>query len=487
MAERYRKLTLLHSNDIHADFMAEGDDEDGLGGISRLSGYVSKVRAEEDNVLYCIAGDMLQGSLIDTEYKGISTIEIMNTVAPDVACLGNHEIDYGLGHLLFLERCAKFPIVCANIFIKNPRTRLFASHKFLKVGGMRIMFIGLITHEVLASLRSDQLLSTLVDVEEAAREVGRICNAYRNIDVDFTVLLTHIGFEEDKQLAELLDPDWGVDVIIGGHSHTVLEQPEQVGDILIATAGHGTTSIGRFDIIVDTDLNNVESFEWQLVPLEGKDCPRDLQLEGTVARFRATVEEKYDFTLCRFKRPLTHPERYRESELGNLVADALREYLALDLMILGSGSIRRPEMGPVMTRGNLIEMLPFDDRIISLKVSGAQLRRMIAHTCRDEILDGGHGEYYQYSSGLCSVFNRSDQAFERFDFHGCPLDDDAVLRIGLQEFHYKNFDNFFPLTRTELVDGTGRSVATSCLDVLEEFFANSFQIDAEVEGRLTVI
>lgn len=70
-----------------------------------MSGYVQKVRNEEPEVFYCISGDMLRGSLIDSEHRGLSTIEILNMINPDVASLGNHEADYGLTHLLFLERC----------------------------------------------------------------------------------------------------------------------------------------------------------------------------------------------------------------------------------------------------------------------------------------------------------------------------------------------------------------------------------------------
>ena len=104
-----KKLTLLHSNDMHGDFMAKEVDDRLIGGVSMLSGYVGKVRREERNVVYSISGDMFRGSLIDSEYKGLSTVEIMNILAPDVVTLGNHEVDYGIAHLLFIERCAKFP------------------------------------------------------------------------------------------------------------------------------------------------------------------------------------------------------------------------------------------------------------------------------------------------------------------------------------------------------------------------------------------
>ena len=89
-----KKLTILHSNDLHGDFMAREVESELLGGVSMLSGYIQKVRAEEKNVLYTISGDMFRGSVIDSEFKGLSTIEIMNMLGPDVATLGNHEVSH---------------------------------------------------------------------------------------------------------------------------------------------------------------------------------------------------------------------------------------------------------------------------------------------------------------------------------------------------------------------------------------------------------
>ena len=105
-----KRFTILHSNDMHGDFLAETGTQPGemIGGLSLLSGYINSVRAKEKNVIYTISGDMVQGSIIDSEYRGISTIEIMNYLAPDVASLGNHELDYGLPQLLFLDKMANF-------------------------------------------------------------------------------------------------------------------------------------------------------------------------------------------------------------------------------------------------------------------------------------------------------------------------------------------------------------------------------------------
>jgi Na+/melibiose symporter-like transporter len=139
-----KTITILHSNDLHGDFLAEQVDEKLVGGVSMLSGYIEKVRAEQPNTIYAIAGDMFRGSVIDSEYKGLSTIEIMNALAPDVVTIGNHEVDYGIAHLLFIEKCARFPIINANLYIKNTPTRLFTPYKILRVDGMNILFIGII-------------------------------------------------------------------------------------------------------------------------------------------------------------------------------------------------------------------------------------------------------------------------------------------------------------------------------------------------------
>ena len=273
-----KKLTILHSNDMHGDFLAEQIDERLVGGVSLLSGYVNKVRREEKNVIYAVAGDMFRGSVIDSEYKGTSTIGIMNLVGPDVATIGNHEIDYGLAHLLFLEKCADFPIINANLHIKSNGRRMFRPFWIAHIDDMKILFIGIITEEVLAATKTDELIGSFVDIGEAAREVGNICNAYNAIDIDFTVL----------------------DVIIGGHSHTKLEEPFKVNDIYIVQAGTGTDEIGRFDIMVDTDLNAIDTFTWQMVPIDDAHCPRDEEVENFIQRYRSATSQKYDRIITRF-------------------------------------------------------------------------------------------------------------------------------------------------------------------------------------------
>jgi 5'-nucleotidase/UDP-sugar diphosphatase len=152
--------------------------------------------------------------------------------------------------------------------------------------------------------------------------------------------MTHIGFEEDKKLAALLDPEWGVDMIIGGHSHTFLEQPAEVNNILIAQAGVGTDQIGRFDIVVDDDTNSIVEWKWQLLPVDNNLAGPDPEIEKLIATFKEGVDRKYNRLLGRLARKLTHPRREEETELGNLFADIFAQLDSLDVVFVASGSIR---------------------------------------------------------------------------------------------------------------------------------------------------
>ena len=492
MAKNLEKLVLLHSNDMHGDFLAEDVDKKLVGGVSRLSGYINKVRQEEPNVLYCIAGDMFRGSVLDSEFQGLSTIQIMNALGPDVVTIGNHETDYGLAHLLFIEKCARFPIVNANMYITLTGDRLFKPCKILHVRhnnrDIKVLFIGILTEQVIAQTKKDGLIGTMVSIEDAAQEVGKICNTYNAADIDLTVLLTHIGWEEDHALAEMLDPAWGVDIIIGGHSHTFIDQPDLVNGVLIAQAGTGTDQIGRFDIIIDTDTNSVDSWTWQPVPIDNEHCPdTDPVVEGIIAGIKSQTDVKYGRIVTRFKRKLTHPKREQETELGNLAADIMQESLGTDIAMFGSGSIRNAQMGPVVTYQNLVECFPYAAKVWEGKMTGAQLKRAWVRINRDEALIGGHTEYYQLSKGCHTVYSKGKHEVTEFTLNGRPLQDDQLYTVALQDFHYNNLEDGLDVTLEELKkNGTPRIVCTSDQEVIEEYLSSHTMLNRRIEKRIVV-
>ena len=487
MDDTIKKLTILHTNDLHGDFLPKMRDGKEVGGLARLSGYVSKIRREKKNVIYAMAGDMFRGSVIDSEYHGLSTINLMNNLRPDVATIGNHEVDYGFAHLLFLEKCAKFPIVNANLFITLNNSRVFTPYINIDIDGLRIMFIGILTEEVLASTKCENIIGTFIDLEAAAKEVGIICDNYRTVRTDMTVLLTHIGFENDVKLAQMLDPDWGVDLIIGGHSHTFMDKPEVVNGVPIVQAGSGSGVIGRFDIQYDQASKKIEDLRWKCVPINEDTAPVDTIMEELIDSYRTETDRKYKRVVTRWARKLTHPCREQETEMGNLYADVLADGSSFEIMLFGSGSIRKTELGPVIEYQDMIENTPFEDVIYMIEVTGAQWRRMVQYLMRDEAWLG-ETEFYQVSKGVKIVYRKSTHTIEELSFKGKPVTDDMRLKLGLQAYHFKNFDKFFGVPLEEVKRNMKpRVCASSQNNIIEEYFCTNDGLDAQVEGRITIL
>lgn len=482
-----KKLTILHSNDLHGDFLPTEKDGTETGGIARLAGYVNRVRREEENVLYLNAGDMFRGSVIDSEFMGLSTIDLMNLLAPDVTAVGNHEVDYGIAHLLFLEKCARFPIINANLFVTFNNSRLFEPYRNVEIGGVRILVIGILTEEVIASTKMEKVIGTFIDVEEAAREVGVICDNYRTKKTDLVILLTHIGIEKDRELAGLLNPEWGVDLIIGGHSHTFMEKPEVVNGIPIVQAGKGSGQIGRFDLEYDTFWDKIRKISWSCVPINEETAEPEPVMLDLLSRYQTKTDEKYQRVVTHFARALTHPSRIEETELGNLYSDLLQWESSFDIMMMGSGAIRKPSMGPIVTFQDMMENTPFDDMLWMVKVTGKQFRKMILHIMRDDAWEG-HTEFYQYSKGVRIVYRKSTHALEELSFRGEEITDDQELLIALQNYHFQSFDEFMGVPLEEVKRKMKpRVVATSVNNIVEEYFSTHQGLDAHVEGRIVIL
>jgi 5'-nucleotidase/UDP-sugar diphosphatase len=475
-----KKFTILHNNDIHGDFLSEiknGKKGNLIGGLSYLSGYINKVRKEEENVLYVISGDMVQGSLIDAEYKGISTMEIMNYLSPDVVNLGNHEFDYGLPHLLFLEKMANFPIVNANLYIKKYHKRLMKPFHIIKKAGMEILFTGIITEKILDSLKMDKLVGSFVSLEEASGEIGKICNAYKNDDIDLTILLTHIGYESDIALAKLLKPEWGVDMIIGGHTHTVLDKPTKVNNILIS-------QVGRFDIEVDDDTNSIVSYKWELVPITNKIAKPDKDLEDFINSFQKDVDRKYNVIVSKFSEKLIHPVREEETTLGDLVADAFAEMAETDIMLVGSGSIRVKELGPLVTLKDFLACFPYDDALTRFEIPGSLVAKIFMHIMRPENRLG-EGECYQVNGKIRVKYNDKTKSLDALLFDGFPIENEKFYKICMQNFHFNNSSAYLGVSNEELIEsGKQKVVTTSAQQVLEEWLKNHQNEKRIIEKRL---
>lgn len=481
-----KRFTILHSNDLHGDFYEDDSGGAPKGGFALLSGYLNKVRAEEENVLYVIAGDMLQGSIIDTVFRGISTIELVNYLEPDVVTLGNHELDYGLPHLLFLEKMANFPVVNANLYIKQYYKRLMLPHLVIRKAGFDFLFTGVVTEEAVDAVNvQDSMIGGLVTIEEAAVSVGKIANAYRDSDIDLTVLLTHVGFENDRRLASMMRPEWGVDVIVGGHSHTFMDEPVVENGVIIVQAGEGTDQVGRLDLVVDDDTNSVVDYHWELVSLEQGVAEPDSQLMEYMASYQAAVDRKYNALVGRLARALEHPRRDIETPLGNLVADVIAECAEAEVAMLGSGTIRFQTLGPVVTVGDVMSCLPFDDSLSRYVVSGSQLVAMFEHWMRPE-RRAGDGQCYQVNGRVRAAYDATEGVLTRLSIDGAPVQPERGYTLALSAYHATKSELFLGISHDDLVRAAQPVVVTTSLrDVFEEWLRHQHLCDRQVEGRIT--
>ncbi|MBR2991149.1 MAG: 5'-nucleotidase C-terminal domain-containing protein [Solobacterium sp.] len=482
-----KKLVLLHSNDMHGHFVPEIIDDQMTGGLPVLAGYLKKTRKKEKNVIYAIAGDMFRGSIIDSEYLGLSTIDLVNLLDPDVAALGNHEVDYGVAHLLFLEKCARFPLINANLFVTLNNARLFQPYVNVEVGGMRVMFIGILTEEVLSMTKNEKVIGSFIDIEEAAKEVGVICDNYRTTSTDMTVLLTHVGIEEDRKLAELLKPEYGVDIIIGAHTHTFMDQPEYVNGIPIVQAGWANLGLGRFDISYDDEAHRITDLQWKYIPIRKGLARPDPVMKDLLNRYKNETDNKYKRIVTRFARKLTHPSRIQETEMGNLYADILQVDSSFDIMLFGSGSIRKTEMGPIVEYQDMLENTPYDDALWMVKVTGKQFRQIVRHLFRDEAWLG-HTEFYQFSKGVRLLYRKSMHELLECRYQGREIEDDQELLIALQNYHYQSFTEFLGVDIEEVKKNMKpRIVATTVNNIIEEYLSVNQGLDAHVEGRIEIL
>ena len=369
---------------------------------------------------------------------------------------------------------ATFPIINANLYIKQNDTRLFQPCYIMEIDGMKILFIGILTEEVISQTKGENVIGSFIGIEEAAQEIEKICNSYNGLDIDLAVLLTHIGFEEDKKLAQLIDPSWGIDIIVGGHSHTFLTEPAIVNGILVVQAGTGTDQIGRFDLIVDTVNDRIEAYSWTPVPINEENCPRDERMEEFLGSIKAKTDLKYAKVVANFDYELMHPDRWMQTELGGVFADAMKESLAVDLYLMGSGSVRKYSMGPIVTFQDFTECYPYDGKSYGLKLTGAQLKKALLHIYRDEAWLGDHTEFYQLSKGMHVIYSKSRHELLKCELNGDEIQDDILYTVGLQEFHFNNLPAFLNLSYDEVYANADPIIlTTSDVQTLLEYFKNN--------------
>ncbi len=250
-----KKITILHTNDTHSRIepLPETDKySPNKGGVIRRSNYIDKVRKENSNVLLFDAGDFVQGTPYYNLFRGEVETKAMNLMKYDAVTLGNHEFDYGLEGIKDILKWAEFPIISTNYdFSETILKDLLKPYIIINKDGVKIGVIGLNVQPLGLIATANYPGMKFLDPVEAGNKWAHKLKTEDNCDV--VVCLSHLGYVADKRLAE---KSHNIDIIIGGHSHTYMKDPDIIKNadnkdlLLYQTQGRGVY-IGRIDIELD--------------------------------------------------------------------------------------------------------------------------------------------------------------------------------------------------------------------------------------------
>ena len=355
-----RKLVILHTNDFHGRISQENE----YAGAARITSFVKQTRKEHPGVLVLDAGDSISGTPVSTMFKGVPIFEVLNKVGYDAAAIGNHEFDHGYQQFLKFKEIANHPLLSANAFAPDGSLLGDAPALIKTINGIKIGIIGLITehtpnmitpsgNEGISFSPADEMLKAMV-------------TALRP-QVNLLIVVSHVGHEPEKNLAKNID---GVDLIVGGHSHTKLLTPIKINDTYVVQAGHYGAYVGKIEMTVDTDLDKVTSFSGTLISADDLPAP-DKAVERLVKRWEKKVARKVDFKIATSKRD------YTEREMQPFLEQILAEAAGADFGFYNMGGIRDHfRAGPVSAR-HIWNIAPFGNAMVTVTGNGRAIKQML--------------------------------------------------------------------------------------------------------------
>jgi 5'-nucleotidase len=427
-AECTTRITLLQVNDV---YQFAPVDRGTRGGLARVVTLRKGIEKESPHTLFLFAGDTISPSVESITLKGAQMIEAWNTAGLDYATFGNHEFDFGPEVLLERMKESRFPWIAANVIDKKTGKLFGGVEPFVirEIDGVKLGIFGLVLPETKTTSRAGPDVDFLNPCETAKQVVSDI--HARGVRV--VVALTHLSMREDKEVARCAD----VDVIIGGHEHTLLESAAGGAPIFKMTADG--RELGRIDLNISKTSGELESIDWRVIPVtsETKEDPAFLALYRKYAGLLKDLSQ----VVGRSKVALdarSAENRTGETNVGNMVTEALRGATGADVALMNGGSIRADTIissGP-LTKRDLLSILPFKNKIVKLEVTGATLRAVLENGVSRSAEEGEPGRFPQLA-GLRFTFDASRAAGSRVvdvTVNRQPLDDNKKYTLATTNF-----------------------------------------------------
>ncbi|MCB9743014.1 MAG: bifunctional metallophosphatase/5'-nucleotidase [Alphaproteobacteria bacterium] len=466
-------LTLLHTNDMHCHFLPERadwlDGEPSIGGFAELDAWVQGLRAEGSPTLLLDAGDILTGTpLAEIEVDGArggGMLALMEAVGYDAWVLGNHEFDQGYDNTAAMVAAADMPTLSANLESPEggPAMPGLQDAVVLTAGELRVGVIGATTEGLTHLAPLD--VNERVVVRGVAEAVAEQVEALEG-QVDLIVALTHVGVDGDRELAREVD---GIDVIVGGHSHTRLEAPVREGDTWIVQAGSYTRSLGVSRLgFVDGELSDFSDELVHMVPGEAPGAP-SAEVLGLIEDYAGRIEARYGEEIGHAQATLTR-DYHHESDLGNFITDALREATGADLALYNAGGLRADLVEGTITRRSIYEILPFGNQVVVFEITGEELERILLHNAWTALKENSGASQL---SGVRMTWREVGGRPELVsaEIAGAPLDPSATYTVASNSYVVERAEIYLNEAQPQDPRGFGRTsyeVVTAAVEAAGE-------------------
>jgi 5'-nucleotidase/UDP-sugar diphosphatase len=473
-------ITILHLNDLHGHILPYVDktvsETTPVSGAAYLARMIEIERAKNpEGTVLLSAGDMFQGTPVSNIFRGRPVIEVMNYLRFDASAIGNHELDWGRGALGEIESLAKFPFLAGNIvdgngkYLSGTRPYVILTRK-----NMRIGIIGLTTPETVYSTMPASV-SGLV-FEDPVKVLPSLIREVRDKGARIVIALTHLGLQADKELASQVA---GIDVIVGGHTHTVVSDPVKIGKTIIVQAGCYGVYLGVLQLEVDPSDNEVLSYteknELHTV-FAGKGRVFDARVAGIAGKYEGKIKTEFAREVGQTSVDLVR-RADGESNIGDLVCDAIRESAGADAAFFNSGGIRSDlKSGPVTMEG-VYTSLPFDIVVVSMELTGKQILDVLEQSA-------GKGVSVLQVSGVVVHYDLKNAAGSRVvkaTINGEPIDPSKTYRVAVSDFLAASGDNYGVFK-----EGGRNLYGENVRDAFVSYLQKHSPVNPQVQGRILV-
>ena len=499
MASADYTITILHANDFHARFepiskydgpCGVEDNTEGkcFGGTARLVTAIKDAKARSNNAILVDGGDQFQGTLFYTQYKGKMAAEMMNKLGYDGMTVGNHEFDDGPEVLAAFMSAVEFPVLMSNADVSAEPllADTLTKSTVIERGGEKIGLIGLTpedTHE-LASPGDNITFSDPVAAVQG--EVDRMTAE----GINKIIVLSHSSYAIDQMVAANTT---GVDVIVGGHSNTLLSNtnekaegpyPTMVGDTAIVQAYAYGKYLGELNVTFDDDGNVTEAVGEPI--LINASVTEDAETVARITEMAAPLEEIRNTVVAETSDAIEGDRavcRIQECTMGNMIADAMLARVAdqgIDVALQNSGGIRASIDAGEVTKGEVLTVLPFQNTLSTFQVTGAVLIAALENGVSE--IEEVAGPFPQVA-GMTFAVDAAAEAGARISevmIGGAPVEMDKVYGVVSNNFVRKGGDGYAMFKDAANAYDFGPDVA----DVASEYLATNAPYTPYTDGRI---